>query len=386
MLKEACDTADATDVIRRAFKQKCYDQGGAPISSSTKTFSVVHTLVNTANDEIPELVEINNDHNYGIFTHSSYDDENWDFQDNMVEGAVADNNYMVTSITKYGSTRPVEDLDLVLYGDLKTMFEPHVEDNVWKNQSDYKVLDWKLYDSCGVHLLRKQNVHIHMLVEKRYPLTAPTITDMLNRSCKLIIGMKYLLMKKRDDFGDKYQVYRRIVGIKRLLDDLRVTTAQLMLLVYKLLLSVLNLKAQIQEKVFANALLKNELKKLKGKNVIDTVVSKPHATTIAPRMYKLELEPLPPKVLKNIAHIAYIKHSRDHADTLRDIVESARELSHLDSNLDSACKYVQRIQDALVYVRDTCPCLTRPSEKLVGTLLSKYLNKLKSRISRSNKE
>ncbi|GJR67473.1 retrovirus-related pol polyprotein from transposon TNT 1-94 [Tanacetum coccineum] len=82
-------------------------------------------------------------------------------------------------------------------------------------------------------------------------------------------------------------------------------------------------------------------------------------------MYKLELEPLPPKVLKNIAHIAYIKHSRDHADTLRDIVESARELSHLDSNLDSACKYVQRIQDALVYVRDTCPCLTRPSEKLV---------------------
>ncbi|GKE63831.1 hypothetical protein Tco_1514198 [Tanacetum coccineum] len=82
---------------------------------------------------------------------------------------------------KYGSTRPVDDLDLVLYGDLKTMFEPHVEDNVWKNQSNYKVLDWKLYDSCGVHSLRKQNVHIHMLVEKRYPLIAPTITDMLNK-------------------------------------------------------------------------------------------------------------------------------------------------------------------------------------------------------------
>ncbi|GKB30428.1 hypothetical protein Tco_0869829 [Tanacetum coccineum] len=29
---------------------------------------------------------------------------------------------------KYGSTRPVEDLDLVLYGDLKTMFDPHVKD------------------------------------------------------------------------------------------------------------------------------------------------------------------------------------------------------------------------------------------------------------------
>ncbi|GJX35280.1 hypothetical protein Tco_0246837 [Tanacetum coccineum] len=31
---------------------------------------------------------------------------------------------------KYGSTRLVKDLDLVLYGDLKTMYEPHVEDNV----------------------------------------------------------------------------------------------------------------------------------------------------------------------------------------------------------------------------------------------------------------
>ncbi|GJV87853.1 hypothetical protein Tco_1531791 [Tanacetum coccineum] len=29
---------------------------------------------------------------------------------------------------KYESTRPVEDLDLILWGDLKTMFEPHVED------------------------------------------------------------------------------------------------------------------------------------------------------------------------------------------------------------------------------------------------------------------
>ncbi|GKE82901.1 hypothetical protein Tco_1552901, partial [Tanacetum coccineum] len=82
---------------------------------------------------------------------------------------------------KYRSTRLVEDLDLVLYRDLKTMFDPHVKDQIWKNQSDYRVLDWKLYNSCGVHSLRKQNVHIHMLVEKRYPLTAPTIIDMLNR-------------------------------------------------------------------------------------------------------------------------------------------------------------------------------------------------------------
>nr|GFB90697.1 hypothetical protein [Tanacetum cinerariifolium] len=82
---------------------------------------------------------------------------------------------------KYGSTRPVEELDLLLWGDLKTMFESHIEDQVWKKQHGYRVLEWKLYDSCGVHSLRMQSVHIYLLVEKKYPLTAPTLTDMLNK-------------------------------------------------------------------------------------------------------------------------------------------------------------------------------------------------------------
>ncbi|GJV54259.1 hypothetical protein Tco_1450000 [Tanacetum coccineum] len=36
---------------------------------------------------------------------------------------------------KYESTRPVEDLDLLLWGDLETMFEPHVEDAVLKEST-----------------------------------------------------------------------------------------------------------------------------------------------------------------------------------------------------------------------------------------------------------
>ncbi|GJU40848.1 hypothetical protein Tco_1193805 [Tanacetum coccineum] len=77
---------------------------------------------------------------------------------------------------KYGSTRPVEDLDLVLYGDLKTMFELHVEDNVWKNQSDYKSRE-----------------------ERDIPLETqhPTITDMLNKKlhCDHLSKMAYQLLK-----------------------------------------------------------------------------------------------------------------------------------------------------------------------------------------------
>ncbi|GJS63005.1 putative ribonuclease H-like domain-containing protein [Tanacetum coccineum] len=92
---------------------------------------------------------------------------------------------------------PVEDLDLIQWGDLKKMFKPHVKDQVWRNQYNYSVLDWKLYDSCRVHSLRKQNVYIHMLVEKRYPLTPATITAMLNKKLQAdhFSEMAYQLLK-----------------------------------------------------------------------------------------------------------------------------------------------------------------------------------------------
>ncbi|GKC30234.1 hypothetical protein Tco_1037528, partial [Tanacetum coccineum] len=119
------------------------------------------------------------------------------------------------------STRPVEDLDLLLWGDLKTMFEPRVEDRVWRNQLDYKVSDWKLYDSCGVHSLRMQHRQIYMLVEKKYPLAPLTLSLMLEK--KLIIDyeseMAYQLLK----FIIKQ--LKKIVGIKSLLDVVRITAA-----------------------------------------------------------------------------------------------------------------------------------------------------------------
>ncbi|GKA27234.1 retrovirus-related pol polyprotein from transposon TNT 1-94 [Tanacetum coccineum] len=102
------------------------------------------------------------------------------------------------------------------------------------------------------------------------------------------------------------------------------------------------------------------------------------AKVIALGMFKLDLEPLALKVLKNgDAHINYIKHSREHADTLREIVENARALRPLDSNLNYACQYVQRIQEVLVYVQDTCICLTKASEKLVTVTLMDKTRKVR---------
>ncbi|GKD89733.1 hypothetical protein Tco_1365240, partial [Tanacetum coccineum] len=83
--------------------------------------------------------------------------------------------------TKYGNTRPEDDYERVFWGDPQVMFEPDIKSEIWKSLQGYKVIVWKLFDSSGVHFVRFQNLHIFMLVEKRYPLTPITITNMLNK-------------------------------------------------------------------------------------------------------------------------------------------------------------------------------------------------------------
>ncbi|GJV67954.1 retrovirus-related pol polyprotein from transposon TNT 1-94 [Tanacetum coccineum] len=113
--------------------------------------------------------------------------------------------------------------------------------------------------------------------------------------------------------------------------------------------------------------LRKHIESLKAKNMVEKDVQPNNPNVIAPGMFKLDLEPLAPRVLNNKdAYIDYIKHSQEHVDTLREIVKHSRALRPLNNDLDSACKIVQRIQEVLLYVKDTCPCLTKPSEKLVA--------------------
>nr|GFD31729.1 hypothetical protein [Tanacetum cinerariifolium] len=68
---------------------------------------------------------------------------------------------------RFKKIKPVDYMDNLLLRNLKTMFEHHVKDNVWKNQQGLvKVLNWKLYDSCGVHCVTLQSIPFYLLVEK----------------------------------------------------------------------------------------------------------------------------------------------------------------------------------------------------------------------------
>nr|GEV14636.1 retrovirus-related Pol polyprotein from transposon TNT 1-94 [Tanacetum cinerariifolium] len=57
-----------------------------------------------------------------------------------------------------------------------------------------------------------------------------------------------------------------------------------------------DLKAQIQDKVFIIISLKNNLRRIKGKEIVDIAVQKPSAKTIISGMFKLDLEPLAPRI------------------------------------------------------------------------------------------
>ncbi|GJX50971.1 putative ribonuclease H-like domain-containing protein [Tanacetum coccineum] len=66
----------------------------------------------------------------------------------------------------------LEGFDLMLWGDLYTLFESDEEDEIWNNQHEYNLRSWRLCDFCGIYILLMENgLAIHMLIEKKYPLS-----------------------------------------------------------------------------------------------------------------------------------------------------------------------------------------------------------------------
>nr|GEZ32412.1 ribonuclease H-like domain-containing protein [Tanacetum cinerariifolium] len=93
--------------------------------------------------------------------------------------------------TRFGGLMKVTDISqlsleclkfLIDKGDLKTLMESSEDHKIWRNQQDWKLLSWKLYETCGVHTLMLDDslVFINMFLEKRYPLTKEILEKMLS--------------------------------------------------------------------------------------------------------------------------------------------------------------------------------------------------------------
>nr|GEY73148.1 hypothetical protein [Tanacetum cinerariifolium] len=71
------------------------------------------------------------------------------------------------------SIRPVtSDKEMEIWVVLKRLYEPDVEDQLWTHTQNlmHAPVEWKLYDTCGVHHVTSKDKEIFMLVEKDYPL------------------------------------------------------------------------------------------------------------------------------------------------------------------------------------------------------------------------
>nr|GEX59621.1 hypothetical protein [Tanacetum cinerariifolium] len=114
----------------------------------------------------------------------------------------------------------VDDMENLLFQTLRTMFEPHVEDIIWKyQQGAVKVNNWKLFDSCRVYYVTTKNMVYYLLVEKMYPFTNNVLHQLwadVRLQVDYEIEMAYDLLRL----------------IRRQINE-GVTTAQLVLLVYK---------------------------------------------------------------------------------------------------------------------------------------------------------
>ncbi|GJR47135.1 hypothetical protein Tco_1315238 [Tanacetum coccineum] len=143
-------------------------------------------------------------------------------------------------------------------------------------------------------------------------------------------------------------------------------------------LEINDLKAQLQKKNTTISNLKDDTATLKGKSVFDCTVPVNNSNVLALGMYKLDMEQLSPKLRKNReVHVDYLKQIKEHADTLRDIVEQSRALQPLNSDLNYAYKFTTRIQELLGYVNATCPSSLNNSEKLVVVTTMKKTRKVK---------
>nr|GEX08040.1 retrovirus-related Pol polyprotein from transposon TNT 1-94 [Tanacetum cinerariifolium] len=124
--------------------------------------------------------------------------------------------------------------------------------------------------------------------------------------------------------------------IKQELEEIETINIELDHRVTKLIAENEHLK-QTYKKLYdsiKSSALKDNLKKLKGKAMVDEAVI---LHPIDLELLKIDVAPLAPKLRNNTtAHYDYLKHSQKETATLREIVEDERSLNSLNTSLDYA--------------------------------------------------
>ncbi|GJR24662.1 hypothetical protein Tco_0973189 [Tanacetum coccineum] len=83
---------------------------------------------------------------------------------------------------------PPTGLGLMLLGDLNIIWETaeSSDDDFWKDQEEWEIIRWRFHESSGVHTLELEDgTMIHMLAERRYPLSRELMIRMLDHGMEV---------------------------------------------------------------------------------------------------------------------------------------------------------------------------------------------------------
>ncbi|GJT33880.1 putative ribonuclease H-like domain-containing protein [Tanacetum coccineum] len=110
---------------------------------------------------------------------------------------------------KYGTNRPEDAYDRVLWSDLRTMFDPPlIEDAIWSLPLQQKMVSWRYYDKCEVHCLTLEACTIYMLADRKYPLS--------KEACQVMLKMKLLDGKMNEVCYKLLKMIEKQAGIRKM--------------------------------------------------------------------------------------------------------------------------------------------------------------------------
>ncbi|GKC56044.1 hypothetical protein Tco_1083642 [Tanacetum coccineum] len=104
---------------------------------------------------------------------------------------------------RFSITTP-KGIDLVLWGDLRNMFEETADDDIWKNQEKWIIKSWTFYKNYGVHILafRVGTYRISHACRMKVSL----IRETFERMCAHVISNEALAIPEQSATAKEYQI------------------------------------------------------------------------------------------------------------------------------------------------------------------------------------
>nr|GEW64401.1 hypothetical protein [Tanacetum cinerariifolium] len=132
-----------------------------------------------------------------------------------------------------------------------------------------------------------------------------------------------------------------------------------------------DLNASLQEKVLVITALKDNLRKLKGKPVVDDVVP---SHPVDPELLKVDIAPLAPKLRNNrTVHSDYLRHTQEETTTLKEIVANGCD-SNEQNQKRNACPLTRFTTTAKVPFRKPIALESNTPKPVVTLVYSRIMS------------